>query len=113
MRMPVRTFIVVTGMLTLIAFGAEADAAKRQAKIVNGARAAVISLQIKDSDRKGPWRANLLAREPLGVKKEMKIDLPDKKNCFFDVTATFEDGRRFFRAHVNLCRLETFTLTDF
>lgn len=84
-----------------------------QALIVNGARAALIALQIKESSLKAVWRDNLLAGKPLGIQKQMQLDLPDKQDCFFDMKATFEDGRRLYRPHVNLCRLKKFTVTDF
>lgn len=116
MEHPARVLATMTA-LALIAFGAAADAANetapRQAQIVNGARAAVVALQIKESGDTRPWKLNLLARRPLGIQKQIEIDLPNKPDCFFDVKATLEDGRRIYRPRVNLCRKPKFTVTDF
>ena len=85
-------------------------ASARPVSIVNGTRTAMVALQIRRSDEP-VWRPDILNHRPLGIQKQIAFEVGPA--CFFDVKAMFEDGHRINKQHVNLCKSETYLLTDF
>lgn len=79
-------------------------------EIVNGTRMAMVSLQLKEANSAG-WHANTLRDGPLGVQKQTSVQAPDA--CICDLKATFEDGHRATRQHVNLCKSPKYVMRDF
>lgn len=83
--------------------------ARDTAVIVNGTRTVMMTLQMRDS-RAGDWQGDLLMSRPLGIQKQIAVPLRD--GCVFDLRASFEDGHRLTKMHVNLCRNRTYLLSD-
>jgi hypothetical protein len=79
-------------------------------EIVNGTRMAMVSLQLKGANASS-WHPNVLRDGPLGVQKQTTVPAPEA--CVCDLKATFEDGHRTTRPHINLCRSPKYVMLDF
>ena len=97
-------------LATIAVFVSMSAASARPVSIVNGTRTAMVALQIRRSDEPA-WRPDILNHRPLGIQKQVGFEVGPA--CFFDIKAMFEDGHRINKQHVNLCKSETYLLTDF
>lgn len=102
---------LAANLLATAAAIAPAYAGGRTISIINGTRTAMVALQVRPAN--GGLQSDLLTRRSLGIQKQIGFPVPDGKSCFYDLKATFEDGHRVTRQHVDLCKSQTYLLTDF
>lgn len=95
--------------LFLVAASTASALAAGTVTVVNGTRTAMITLQLKDTNGFG-WQGDVLGGKPLGVQR--RITVPYVKACICDIRATFEDGHRVMRRHVNVCSTPTYVVQD-
>jgi hypothetical protein len=99
------------GAAVCVAIAMPVCASAHNVSIVNGTRTAMVSLQARQADT-DVWQKDLLDKRTLGIQKSVDFAVPDKPNCFFELKAMFEDGHRLNKK-ANLCKANTYLLTDF
>ena len=67
--------------------------------ILNASHYGIVALQVKPAGAIA-WQADVLNQHTLGVGKSVNVNVGQ---CDVDVLATFDDGHKALRQHVNLC----------
>jgi len=106
--------IVLSGSILCVlegATGPPASALIRQLQVTNNTRMAIVEIYISHVGT-GSWQEDILGEDflPPGNSTLVNID-DDRGSCRFDFKAVLDDGTAIIRRDVNVCKLESYTIS--
>jgi hypothetical protein len=104
--------VAVVFMAGMLAVPANADGNNRHVRIVNSASQPVYNVYGSNVHRSS-WEEDVLGDTVLMPGHSVDINFDDGSGeCMFDFKIVFKDQSQVIRRHINVCEIETYTLTD-
>jgi len=111
-----KTFIAAVAVAVLLggagASVARADTQDRHILLVNRSHTTIVEFHASNVGRSG-WEEDILGRHVVAPGQTARINLDDGTGyCRFDFLTKMENGTEIVRRGVDVCALETYTVTD-
>ncbi len=101
-------FLAFAFMMSISAVQAQ----DRRIRLINESRLTIEEFHASNVNRRG-WEEDILGRRVLKPGQSMVINLNDGSGqCNFDFLTVMSNGRKIEKRGVNVCRLETYRITD-
>ena len=99
-------------VFALLAMMQTAQAQDRRVRLINESHLTINEFRASNINRRN-WEEDILGRRVLKPGQSIVINLSDGSGqCRFDFQTTMSNGRKIEKRNVDVCRLETYRITD-
>ena len=107
-----RPLLAAVLLLGATAVPAQADRQDRRIRLINASSETIQEFHASNTSR-SKWEEDILGRRVLPPGASVIINLDDGSGaCRFDFKTVMESGRSLVKRNIDVCRLETYRITD-